>query len=158
MKYGKFFVIILALTVQIYSCKKSSNTVTPTVTPQIFGNWGFSSEADTLFYIPKIMDTTFTKSSYLNAYINFLSDGTVYTSTSFVTGTGVFGNSMFFSVLGFDLSIIDTSKYIINNNVITFTPKYGDSYKDSIITLDNNRLILSRSLSSVYKKVWNYSR
>jgi hypothetical protein len=156
MKHLKSILTVLSLISLVYSCKKNS----PDAPSPIVGNWNFTSEADTVFFIPQKMDTIVASSSTIYGYINFQPDGTVYTLTSFNIGNVVFGPSIYFAVFPNFPLLTDTGKYTITNNIVTISPKYGTPYKDSIVFVDNNKLVISNLLppSNIYKKTYYYSK
>ncbi len=156
MKHLKFILAVLAIIFLVYSCKKNS----PDTPSPIVGNWNLTSEADTIFLTPQRMDTTVTSSSRIYGYINFQSDGTVYTLTSFNIGTLVFGTSIYFGVSHNFPIFTDTGRYTIANNIITISPKYGSQYRDSIAFVDNNKLVLFNLVTppNVHKKTYYYSK
>ncbi|HEY2726844.1 MAG TPA: hypothetical protein VGI61_06700 [Parafilimonas sp.] len=159
MRYNKLLSsAFLSLLFLISSCKKDSNSPKPQ-TPSIVGNWNLEYQSDTLFNIPQTVHTTITNSTNLYGSIKFESDGTVYTTTSFVMGTGVNGTTVFFAVALINPVITDTAKYTTNNNVISFTAsKYRSAYKDTIQAIDNNKLVLSNFSTSVYKTTDYYTK
>jgi hypothetical protein len=156
MKHLKFISTVLLLTSLVYSCNKNS----PDTPSPIVGNWNFTSEADTAFILPQIRDTTVTSSSRIYGYINFQSDGTVYTLKSFAIGTVAFGPLAYWAVSAISPILIDTARYTVTNNIVTISPKYGTPYKDSIVFVDNNKLVLSNFLTPAnnYKRTYYYSK
>lgn len=161
MKYSRLLLFAaLSLSFLITSCSKDSNVVEPSAPPFVVGSWNLASQSDTLIYGPQLITNTLvTNSTNLYGSINFQSDGTVYTTTSFIVNTLVNGTSIFFAPQYVNPVKRDTSKYTINNNVITFTGgRYGSSHKDTIAKIDNNNLVLLDVSSSVYKTAFYYSK
>ena len=138
MKTIKFIFPFFLFTILVYSCKKSD----PVINSPVIGNWTLKSQADTFFYRPGIWDTTVICSAPLNGYVRFQPDGTVYKSTSYRISTLVYGTTLYFAVHPVIPTIIDTAKFIINNNIISNTSRLGVTYKDSIAFVDEKTLII----------------
>lgn len=160
MKPNKLLLFtVLSLIFLMTSCSKDSTNVNPLPPPpSIVGEWNLVSQTDTLFYSPPVGNITVTNSSNFYGSIKFESNGTVYTTTSFLVGFALNGNTIYFVPQLIHPVKTDTSKYTISNNIVTITSKYGTSFKDTIAVIDDKKLVLSRFTTDIHKKTQYYSK
>jgi hypothetical protein len=165
MKSSKLLLFaVLSLPFLISSCSKNSNSVEPpTTAPFIVGNWNLMYRSDTLYYYNDLVtQTTYINPTNMYRSIKFESDGTVYTTTSFYVGVAaLYGPLYVLQPYLFSTAIIDTANYAINNNVISYTKRgYIGRYasNDSIVAIDNNKLVLVDTSFFAQKTTYYYSK